>query len=221
MTDNNNKPECPVGEKVCGHLDELSDLRSRIDELSELVHTDTLTGLFNFRHFSMALEQEFERTRRTGHPTSLVMLDLDHFKSVNDTWGHEAGNHVLRQTAEIIIQLLRRVDIPCRYGGEEFALIFPGTPLGRAVQAAERIRQALEETPVELEEGPLSVTASLGVNVFQRHSSYSVGQFVKETDELLYRAKREGRNRVCHPDFEAARPKGQVGREEKDALFGG
>ncbi|OOZ36385.1 GGDEF domain-containing protein [Solemya velesiana gill symbiont] len=220
MTDNSSKPECPVGEEICGHIDGLSVLRSRIDELSRLVHTDTLTGLFNFRHFSMVLEQELERTRRSGRPTSLVMMDLDHFKQVSDRWGHESGNRVLRQSGELITQVLRRVDIPCRCGGEEFALILPGTPLARAVHVAERLRISLSETPVALDGCELQVTASFGVNVYLRHSTITPAQFVEETDAFLYQAKAQGRDRVCHPDFESVKPKGQVGRSEKDALLG-
>jgi diguanylate cyclase (GGDEF)-like protein len=219
--DNNEqkKTECPVGESECRHLDELVELRSRTEELSRLVHVDTLTGLFNYRYFVLALEQELERTRRTGQPTALVMLDLDHFKRVNDTWGHESGNKVLRQAANIITQLLRRIDVPCRYGGEEFALILPGTPLPRAVQAANRLREAMESTPVELDGEQVTVTASLGANVYQRGSDLSADLFVKQTDALLYQAKEEGRNRVAHPDLEQFKPKSHVGREEKAALF--
>ena len=220
MTDKKKKPDCPVGEVTCRHIDELSTLRCRVDELSALVHTDTLAGLFNYRHFSMVLEQELERTRRSGKPTSLIMLDLDHFKQVNDRWGHESGNRVLRQTGELITQILRRLDIPCRYGGEEFALLLPATPLARAVQVAERLRQALSATPVELEETKLAVTASSGVNVYLRNSRITAEQFVKETDAYLYQAKEQGRDRVCHPEYETVSPRGWVGKSEKDELLG-
>lgn len=214
------KPVCPVGESECQYIDELMRLRARTEELSELVHTDTLTGLYNYRHFSLVLEQELERTRRTGQPTCLIMVDLDHFKAVNDTWGHEIGNKVLKQTANLMTQLLRRIDIPCRYGGEEFALILPGTPLPRAIQAAERLRMALQETAVEFDGQQLSVTASMGVSVYMKESKLSVEAFIKEADGFLYQAKEAGRNRIAHPDLETVRPKGQVSKDEKAALFG-
>ncbi len=214
------KIECPVGESQCKHIDSLLNLQEDHIALSELVITDPLTRLFNYRHFSQSLEQELERTHRTGHPTALIMLDLDHFKRVNDQWGHEAGNRVLRQTADLMVSLLRKVDIPCRYGGEEFSLILPGTPLPRAINAANRLRQAIEETPVTVDEEPLYITASMGVGVYMRESHFSAEAFVRQVDGLLYEAKTAGRNRVAHPDLESIKPKGQVGAEEKAALYG-
>jgi diguanylate cyclase (GGDEF)-like protein len=216
----NKSTECPVGESQCAHIDALLQLQRDHEDLAELVLTDPLTRLFNYRHFSQSLDQELERTHRTGHPTALIMLDLDHFKRVNDEWGHEAGNQVLRQTAELMVSLLRKIDIPCRYGGEEFALILPGTPLPRAVNAANRLRVAIEESPVIVDERPLFITASMGVDVYMRSSHFSAEAFVKQVDSLLYQAKTLGRNRVSHPDLESLKPKGQVGVEEKAALYG-
>lgn len=216
----NKKPHCPVGEPRCEHIDALVALREEVATLTELVSTDPLTRLFNYRYFSQALEQELERTHRTAQPTALIMLDLDHFKRVNDTWGHEVGNRVLRHVAELMITLLRKIDIPCRYGGEEFALILPGTPLPRAINAARRLRAAIEETPVMLEGKPLVITASMGVSIYQRSSNISAETFVKQVDALLYAAKSQGRNQVVHPDLESVKPKGQVGGEEKAALLG-
>ncbi len=126
---------------------------------------------------------------------------------------------MLRQTAETMVQLLRRVDVACRYGGEEFVLILPGTPLPRAVAVAERLRLAIADTPLELEGGKLSVTVSIGVTIFGRNSRLTAESLIKEADALLYQAKEGGRNRVEHTDMEAARPGGQVSRDEKSALF--
>jgi diguanylate cyclase (GGDEF)-like protein len=214
------KPQCPVGECRCEHIDALIAMRRELEELAELVLTDPLTRLFNYRHFSQALEQERERTHRTGQPTALIMLDLDRFKEVNDVWGHEVGNQVLRHVAGLMVTLLRKIDIPCRYGGEEFALILPGTPLPRAVNAAGRLRTAIAASPVMVEGEPLFVTASMGVSVFLRNSHFSAAAFVQQVDSLLYQAKAEGRNRVAHPDLDSMKPKGQVGIEEKAALYG-
>lgn len=218
--DQEKKPECPVGETNCQHIDRLLLLQQEVSELSERVVTDPLTRLFNYRHFAQALEQELERTRRSGQPTALVMLDLDHFKQVNDRWGHEVGNRVLCHTAELMVTLLRKIDIPCRYGGEEFALILPGTPLPRAVNAASRLCETLAASRLLVDGQPLLVTASMGVGVYFRGSTLSADAFVQQVDELLYRAKQEGRNRVAHPDLESAKPKGQVGAAEKAALYG-
>lgn len=214
------QPRCPVGESRCEHIDCLMALREEVETLEGLVLTDPMTRLSNYRHFSQALEQELERTHRTGQPTALIMLDLDHFKRVNDSWGHEVGNRVLRHVAELMLTLLRKIDIPCRYGGEEFALILPGTPLPRAVNAAKRLRVAIEETPVMIEEKPLKITASMGVSVYQRSSNLSAEAFVKQVDALLYAAKSRGRNQVAHPDLESMQPKGQVSADEKAALYG-
>ncbi|PLY13047.1 MAG: GGDEF domain-containing protein [Sedimenticola sp.] len=220
-SEQHDKPLCPVEQPDCAYLEEVSMLRAKTEELSDLVHTDTLTGLFNFRHFSLVLDQEMERTRRAGQSTALVMLDLDHFKQVNDTWGHDTGNRVLVHLAEIMTQVLRKVDIPCRYGGEEFAVILPGTPLPRAVHAAQRLRLALQQTPLLLDDGrQIDVTASMGVTVFLRDSNLSADALVKEADHYLYQAKKAGRNRVAYPDLEQYRPNGQVGADEKAALFG-
>lgn len=216
----NKKPRCPVDAPSCEHIDKLLVLQDEVIQLKELVSTDPLTRLFNFRHFTQALEQELERTRRTGQPTALVMVDLDHFKQVNDTWGHDVGNRVLCHVAELMLTLLRKIDIPCRYGGEEFALILPGTPLPRAINAARRLRSAISETPLDLDQNQLTVTASMGVGIYQRSSHIAAEAFVKQVDELLYAAKSQGRNRVVHPDLESMRPAGQVSADEKAALYG-
>jgi len=210
---------CPVGETDCPRIGELLGARAEAAELAELVHTDALTGLFNYRHFVLAMEQEQERTRRSGQPTSLVMVDLDHFKKINDQRGHESGNRVLHHCGELIAGLVRRIDLPCRYGGEEFALILPGTPLPQAVNAAERLRVAIEQSSLEFDGCQLRVTASMGVDVFVKGDRLSMKAFVERADGFLFQAKAQGRNRVCHPDFALYRPSSQVGKEEKEALF--
>jgi len=216
--DDKENPECPVGEAWCPRLGELTATRAEAVELAQQVHTDGLTGLFNHRHFQLTLERELERTRRTGQPISLVMVDLDHFKQINDRWGHEVGNQVLRQCALLMVRGLRKIDIACRYGGEEFALLLPGTSLPRAVNAANRLRLAIADTPLQTTDGALPVTASMGADVFVKGDTMGPADFVQRADSQLYQAKQQGRNRVCHLAFELTRPKGQVGREEKAAL---
>jgi diguanylate cyclase (GGDEF)-like protein len=220
MPSDTQKPDCPVEEAECSVIDQLVDLRRESGELKELVHTDTLTGLFNYRHFKMALEQEMERTHRTGQPTSLVLLDLDHFKGVNDTWGHEAGNRALHHTASLLRAAVRKIDIPCRYGGEEFALILPGTQLPFAVNVAERLRRSIAAEPLRLDKGEIEFTASMGVDIYLAGQEDTPESFVERVDKLLYKAKEQGRNRVCHSDLKYLRPESEVSPEEKRALFG-
>ncbi len=110
--------ECPSNQESCEIITELRGLREQVSELSGLVHTDTLTGLSNFRYFMLALEQEMERTRRTGQDTGLIMIDLDFFKKVNDDWGHDTGNKALILAAQQIRAAVRKMDAPCRYGAD-------------------------------------------------------------------------------------------------------
>ncbi len=213
-----NKPDCPVGERECQIIDEVVALRQSSSELEKLVHTDTLTGLYNYRHFSLVLEQELERTRRTGQPTCMILLDLDHFKRVNDTWGHEVGNQVLRKCADLMQQTLRKIDIPCRYGGEEFAIILPGTHLPLAVSVANRLREDIMHAPIKVDDSVIEFSASMGVDTYIMGDVIAPDDFVKQVDEQLYRAKKEGRNRVCHRPFEHIRPDTEVSLDEKRAL---
>jgi diguanylate cyclase (GGDEF)-like protein len=216
--DDKENPQCPIGEPACPRLGELTAYRAEAAELLQKVHTDSLTGLYNYRHFQLMLERELERTRRTDQPTALVMVDLDHFKQINDRWGHEVGNRILRHCAGLLVGGLRKIDVACRYGGEEFALILPGTPLPRAVNAADRLRLALVGTALQTADGALTVTASMGVDVYAKDEEGGAAEFVQRTDAQLYQAKEQGRNRVCHRPFDLTRPRGQVGREEKEAL---
>jgi len=213
------KPDCPVGEHECRLVDELVTLRHSNCELEKLVHTDTLTGLFNYRHFALVLEQELERTLRTGQPTSMILMDLDFFKRINDTWGHESGNLVLRRSAELIKKTLRKIDVPCRYGGEEFAIILPGTNLPLAVSVANRLRKSIMSAPVELDNGRIVYTASMGVDSYIMGDAISAEDFVRQVDSQLYRAKEEGRNLVCHKPFDYLKPETEVSADEKRALF--
>ena len=206
---------CPASQQDCCYLDELQTLRRQ-------VNTDPLTGLFNVRYFREALDAELERTRRTGLPTSLMMVDLDHFKRVNDTHGHENGNRVLLHVAELLRNQTRKLDICCRYGGEEFIIILPSTELMLANQVAERCRSLLEELPVELDNGQLQITASIGVAVCSDAGQLVASQLIEHADQCLYKAKHQGRNQVVSHREE--RPDHRVTVDEKAALnslFGG
>ncbi len=208
---------CPNGEQACPIYDELAQLRQRVETLTEQAHTDGLTGLYNKRHFEQALLQEIDRTQRTGQPTTLMLLDVDHFKSINDTHGHVCGDHVLKYLADIARDSLRKLDVPCRYGGEEFALLLPSTPLLVAVQVAERLRLIISERCFEWEGKELEITASFGVDTLLQGSCEKPEDLVARVDTQLYRAKKDGRNCVRHGTIKR-RAERVVSDEEKGFL---
>ncbi len=161
--------------------------------LQTLSVTDGLTQLFNHRFFQDRLREEFRRAQRYDDPLALVMLDLDHFKSVNDTWGHPVGDQVLRDVAAILRRSVRETDVVCRYGGEEFCAILPQTHLAGSITVAERIWKELGASRV----GPgLRVTASIGVSGFPGRGVVTADQLLRTADQALYRSKSEGRNRI-------------------------
>jgi diguanylate cyclase (GGDEF)-like protein len=210
---------CPVGISDCGWVQQVSDLKSEITELQMQVSTDPLTGLYNYRYFESMLNNEMQRSNRTGHPTALIMVDLDLFKQVNDRWGHEGGNQALQLAATVFRQELRVFDIICRYGGEEFALILPHTVLEMAIKVAERVRQVLAQTPVSFGDQCFNITASLGIAMHQANDSQDMKRFVDQADQYLYQAKENGRNQVCYPDLATEKPLTSVSAEERAALF--
>jgi len=158
--------------------------------------TDELTGIPNRRAFNDALASEVERCRRFGGSVGLILLDLDNFKSVNDTHGHQAGDEILRRVGQVLAGSVRHVDLAARYGGEEFGVIVPETDLDGAIELAERLRVALEAEEVMLLDGTrLSVTASFGAAV--KGDLPGGENLVAAADEALYEAKRAGKNRVA------------------------
>ncbi len=219
MSEENEPLTCPVEEKCCRWLDEIGDLRQQVERLSGLVLTDALTELFNFRHFRYVLQAEMDRSKRSGIPTSLVMIDLDYFKQINDNYGHETGNIVLKQIAGILLSEVRTTDVVCRYGGEEFAIIFPETHLNLAVKVADRIREMIAFTPVAGSAGNINVTASMGASVYMKASTLAIDEFIDSVDKYLYEAKRSGRNCICHIDYSDLRTVTEVGFDERAMLF--
>ena len=175
------------------------------ETIQEQAITDELTGLFNVRQFHSRLENEIERAERFGTPLSIVMLDIDRFKSVNDTHGHQQGDRVLVEVARVLRRLSRDVDLPARYGGEEMAVVLPQTDLAGAEQGAERMRAAIEAMQVQRLDGGglLPITASFGVASFPAQAADKNG-LIAAADAALYRAKRGGRNRVERAEAEAA-----------------
>lgn len=165
------------------------------NKLSLLSRTDGLTGLYNRSHWEECLHNEFNRARRGQSPCSLIMFDIDHFKLVNDNYGHQFGDEVLRHTAELLRSSLRKVDIAGRYGGEEFAIILTGTPMEGALTFAERLRQAIEKHTVKSEHKQLNFTISLGVAEYNSNMKDHKA-WIESTDKALYTSKETGRNRV-------------------------
>lgn len=169
--------------------------RQRLQEdLERLANTDALTGLPNRRFFMAQLAGELARRHRYGHPLSLLMLDLDHFKQVNDRWGHAAGDEALRLFADSVQCCLRTQDVVGRLGGEEFAILLPETAENVALPVAERIRARLEQTPLPSSKGESHVTVSIGVT--QAQDSDDLESLLHRADQALYAAKERGRNRV-------------------------
>jgi len=208
---------CPAGDDNCPNLSEVERLREEVKQLSAMVRTDELTGLFNFRYFYQALGLEMERTRRSGQSVCLIMCDLDHFKDINDVHGHEVGNLVLSHVADLVRKTIRRLDIPCRYGGEEFVIILPDTTLRQGVRFANRLRLIIENSPVKSGNMMLGIQASFGVDIYKRSDHLTEREFVERVDAFLYQAKGEGRNRVCHAPYAK---EDEVPVDEIEALIG-
>lgn len=166
------------------------------DEIYRLTTMDGLTQIYNRRYFDEQLDREVSRSRRYERTLSLVMLDLDHFKEVNDTFGHLAGDSVLKQLASTVRTRIRREDVFARYGGEEFALLLPEISLGGARQLAEKVRKLVERQRFEFDKQVIPVTLSLGVATLEPQHREAT-ELVRAADERLFEAKTEGRNRVC------------------------
>ncbi len=173
----------------------VEELRRATEELRHLTVVDPLTGLLNRRGFEQALARESSWATREASPSVALVLDLDDLKRVNDTLGHTAGDHVLRETAARIRTILRRTDVVARIGGDEFMALLPRTRPGEGAFIAERIRRSLCDVPIEINGEAERVTASLGV-VAVRSESLTLGKLLRESDEALYRSKRAGKNRV-------------------------
>ncbi|MEW6557113.1 MAG: diguanylate cyclase [Elusimicrobiota bacterium] len=164
-------------------------------QLYELAITDGLTKLYIHRYFQTRLESELIRAKRYNSNISLLMLDIDHFKKINDTYGHQEGDYVLKKFARILMDNIRKVDIPVRYGGEEFTIILPETGLAGAEQVAEHLRCLVEQEDFIIDTKRVPVTTSVGVACWDKIASKE--EFIEQSDKALYQAKHEGRNRVC------------------------
>jgi diguanylate cyclase (GGDEF)-like protein len=175
-----------------GQIELAVTIAGLFEQIREQAITDGLTGLYNRRYFDQCLASEVERALRLRQPFTLIILDLDHLKFINDTYGHPAGDAAICSIGKILKQNARSIDIPARYGGEEFAVILPGISLEGGEIAAERLRLTIEEESID---GVGTVTASIGVATFLNHTE-SLSELLELADQALYKAKRNGRNQV-------------------------
>lgn len=173
------------------------DLRDNVQHSIELAVTDGLTGLYNRRYMDSHLGMLAQQAQARDKPLALMMLDIDYFKSINDSYGHDAGDDVLREFAVRLRKSIRGIDLACRYGGEEFVVVMPETHLNVAETVAERLRSAIASEPFLIDRGAkcLDVTISIGISNFEAHDE-TVAAVLKRADVAMYRAKHDGRNRV-------------------------
>jgi diguanylate cyclase (GGDEF)-like protein len=191
-------------------------LQGLVDALVDLSSRDALTGLANRRAFELALARETDRVARSGEPALLLMLDIDHFKRVNDTWGHAAGDEVIRAVASALLDSVRPMDVVARTGGEEFAILLPNCGSAFGTTVAERVRRRVERMPVQVApRQQLSVTVSIGGAVAPQWVRSTPALWQQRADQQLYLAKAQGRNLVrLEPAAVSV-----VSNEEKRLLF--
>lgn len=194
-------------------------LQALIDRLVDLSSRDALTGLANRRSFELALAREVDRVARSSEPALLLMVDIDHFKRVNDRHGHAAGDLVISAVARVLSDSVRPMDLAARIGGEEFALLLPNCPAAFGPQVASRLRQRVARHTVALppEGQPLSVTVSVGGAFAPQWVRSTPGIWLQRADQQLYRAKSEGRDRCCLEQSASS----TVSHQEREMLLGG
>jgi diguanylate cyclase (GGDEF)-like protein len=184
-------------EKMANQAHIVTENSRLVQRLKHLAGHDGLTELFNHRQTREQLQREFERVSRYAGSLSLLMIDIDHFKAVNDRHGHPAGDVVLREVARVVSEAVRAVDIVGRYGGEEFVAILPQTDVEEARLLAERLRKAVEALAVPVGSASVHVTISTGIASYPAPNVDTSDELIREADRALYRAKQDGRNRVA------------------------
>src|SRR6266853_7060504 len=200
--------------KILGTVAEFSAIAienaRNFHKVEELTVLDDHTGLFNSRHMKRQLEQEVVRATRFGHPVSLIFFDLDHFKQVNDTYGHQAGSRVLHEVGRLLLGTLRSTDVPVRYGGDEFVILLPETSKDQAMECAKRLRGEISRWKFLADEsyGPLQITASLGVASFPDDARVPE-ELLRRADDAMYRVKAERRDGVAAALPQQAAPRDQ------------
>ena len=192
-------------------------LQALIDQLVDLSSRDALTGLANRRNFELALAREVDRVARSGESALLLMVDIDHFKRVNDSHGHGVGDKVIRAVAQALNDSVRPMDLVARIGGEEYAVLLPNCPQAFGPQVAARVRRQVANSVVKLGDGtPLAVTVSVGGAFAPQWVRSTPSIWLQRADLQLYRGKAEGRDRVCLEQIAAS----QVSLQERDMLLG-
>lgn len=199
-------------------LKTVTDLQEENIRLRSEALIDSLTGLYNNRFLQTQLETEMARTRRTGFPCCLLMIDLDNFKKINDTLGHLEGDRFLQQVARSFTQFVRTTDIVCRYGGDEFVAILPSTRLFVAIRIANRLKKSVSEIPGAT---GCNVSASIGIAEYTVSSPWTIDEFIQAADSAMYDAKSKGRNQVSIKGRSIRFNSGleSVTPEERDAIF--
>jgi diguanylate cyclase len=190
-------------------------LQTLINALCELSVNDGLTGLVNATFFHAVMSREIDRSARTGRACGLIMIDIDHFKNVNDTYGHRAGDLALEALARQLKKSLRSMDTAARVGGEEFAVILPECSPEDAIHAAKRLHAAINPFQITFGKKTLDIHTSMGLVWTEGQKDLSSKVFLAQADQEMYRAKREGRSRLCHPPVTVL----QVSPDEREALF--
>ena len=168
--------------------------RKAVNQLYQKTLTDEVTGLYNVRFLRQSIDREISRARRRGTSCSMIFIDLDHFKEINDNYGHEFGNQILKEVANRIIGCVRTSDLPCRYGGDEFAILAPDTNSKGALLLADRIHKAVQQISLATLKGKISISA--GIASYSEHALSST-ELINRADQALYMAKMQGRNRVA------------------------
>ena len=180
------------------------NLKRQQELLEEYAYIDALTGIPNRRSFDQAARKEWNRARRSGQPLALLLMDIDHFKEFNDTYGHGSGDSCLRRVAKAIEDTLRRAgDFAARYGGEEFAALLPYTESEEALEIAAKVKNTVEGLGIEHKSSPVTdrVTISIGVAAVQPWTGLSLDKVIEKADQALYQAKQNGRNSIAAADF--------------------
>jgi diguanylate cyclase (GGDEF)-like protein len=198
-------------------LERLSKLEAENAQLKSLSLRDDLTGLYNYRYFARQLKNEISMSNRTGRPFSLMMIDIDNFKTINDTIGHNDANNVMVNIADALMDSIRNTDIGCRYGGDEFAVIIPATYMHDSLKIAQRFKEALARIIWRKDE---YITASIGLAEHDPGSGKTFEEFINTADKALYKAKELGKDRIFYFESDTwINESEMVSNEEKGALY--
>lgn len=192
----------PIEEiEVIARVQSTLRFKEQLEQLKEMSLKDGLTGLYNHYFLIELFEKELTRHERTGHGLGFIMVDIDYFKKVNDTYGHQPGDLVLKKLANLLVKSVRQGDVVGRYGGEEFGIVFTNSSKEDAIRASERIRKRVENYVFSISETDIRITVSIGICYKKPHQALTCQQMVQYADKALYSAKRNGRNQFVVADI--------------------